>query len=147
LYFNLNAKFVFLTYGHSQTIVSDVNIFCLSIILKLYSGFLSIKFKKLDATVILVPSITDEFLSQVGHTIHHHLTLEVSQDELYASHTKSIESFDIVTQAQTIFCLSHHEKSFFILSKLFSISTTFNLFAFVSNKNDISFEYIKLSIE
>jgi hypothetical protein len=82
LYFSLKLNVVFLTYGHSHTIVSELKVFCLSIILKLYDGFLSIKFKKLEATLILVHSIIEEFLSQVAQTIHHHTNLVVSQDEL-----------------------------------------------------------------
>jgi hypothetical protein len=60
---------VFFTYTHSQTIESDVNIFCFSKIWNLYCEFFSIKFIKLAALEILVHSTRSSFISQVVPTI------------------------------------------------------------------------------
>jgi hypothetical protein len=87
------------------------------------------------------------FLSQEAQIIHQPTTLEVSQEELYASQVKSRESFERLIESQTIIFLSPQEKSFFILSKSFSIFIVFNLSAFASNKKLTSLEEEKLSIE
>jgi hypothetical protein len=125
-----------------HTTLSDLNNFCLSIIVKVFDSN-PIKFKKLFAIDIDVHFTYDQ-----GSFLPSNHLIQLSNHAEYALQFIEIICFScsILIDLHCIVCLSTLANSFFKLSNSSSIFNILSFHSVLSLKNNTSFVFVKFSI-